>query len=269
MTIVTMPAAEDTGATCPRIAYLIPGPMHRTSLGAAEVERRASKLREWSAPGTEISVRTADSGPASIESMYEEYLAIPYLAGLVNDVEKENYDAAIIGCFGDPGMDGLREISDMLVVGPASASIALATTLGHRFSFVTVTGSIVPALRRLTWESGSLDALASVRYIETSVIAINQDHDAAVERMLEQGQKAIDEDGADTLVLGCMSMGFLDVAERMTAELGVPVINPSKAALKLAEATLALDLTHSRRAYHTPPKVTAGAELADLFLAGT
>lgn len=235
-----------------RVAYLIPGPIHRTALGQAEVERRQATLESWAAPGTTVAVRTVETGPASIESMYEEYLSIPPTAALLRTVEEEGFDAGIIGCFGDPGLDGLREISDMLVVGPAGASIALATTLGHRFGIVTVTASIVPALRRLVWEAGALDALAGIRYIETSV--------------LEQGRAAVEQDGADALVLGCMSMGFLDVAEQMTAELGVPVINPSKASLKLAEATVYLGLTHSRRAYHRPPKLSGATTLDELFI---
>jgi allantoin racemase len=250
----------------PRIAYLIPGPIHRTALGQSEITRRQHILSSWASPGTTVEVRAVDRGPASIESMYEEYLSIPPTAALLRDVEHEGFDAAILGCFGDPGLDGLREISDMLVVGPAGASIGLATTLGHRFSIVTVTASIVPALRRLAWEAGALEALASVRYIETSVLAVNQEPGAALERMLEQGRAAIENDGADTLVLGCMSMGFLDVAEEMTRVLGVPVINPSKASLKVAEATTALGLTHSRRAYLKPPKLAEGVKLDELFV---
>ena len=261
-----MPAAPGTADRPARIAYLIPGPIHRTALGQAEVERREAKLTSWAAPGTSVTVRPVESGPASIESVYEEYLSIPPTAVLLHQIEEEGYDAGIIGCFGDPGLDGLREISDMLVVGPAAASVALATTLGHRFSIVTVTASIVPALRRLVWEAGALEALASVRYIETSVLAVNQEPGSALERMLEQGRAAVEQDGADALVLGCMSMGFLDVAEQMTRELGVPVINPSKASLKIAEATVAMGLTHSRRAYHTPPKLAAGTKLRELFI---
>jgi allantoin racemase len=251
-----------------RIAYLVPAPMHLTVLGAKELDRREAKLRQWSQPGTDVVVRAADAGPASIESMYEEYLTVPATARLLTEVAQEGFDAAIVGCFGDPGLDALREISDILVVGPAAASTALATTLGHRFSYVTVTASVVPALRRLAWEAGASDALASVRHIQTSVLEVNQDHEAALGRMLEQGRLAVKCDGADVLVLGCMSMGFLDVAEQMTAELGVPVVNPSRASLHVAEATVALGLTHSRRAYRTPPKIEAGTKLQDLYLSG-
>lgn len=257
--------ADDSQATR-RISYLVPGPMHRTELGSAELKRRQAKLREWAFAGTDVDVLAVDEGPASIESMYEEYLSIPPTARLLRTVEADGVDAAIVGCFGDPGLDGLREISDMLVVGPAGASVALATTLGHRFSFVTVTATIVPPLRRLAWEAGAADALASVRYIDIPVLQLNADHGAAVSAMRAEGRAAIEEDGADVLVLGCMSMGFLDVAEQLTAELGVPVVNPAKAALKLAEATVALGLRHSRRAYLTPPKLAAGYSFDELFI---
>ncbi|HHV79429.1 MAG TPA: hydrogenase expression protein HupH [Firmicutes bacterium] len=249
-----------------RILYIVPGPMDKTELGVAEMERRQRKLREWAFPGTQVDLTAVTRGPASIESMYEEYLAIPPTAEKVKEAEAKGYDAAIIGCFGDPGLDGLREISDMLVVGPAHASIALATTLGHRFSFVTVTETIVPALRKLAWESGALDALASVRFIDTPVMEVNKNHEAAVEKMIAEGRKAVKEDRADVLVLGCMSMGFLDVAELMTRELGVPVINPSKASLKVAEATVGMGLKHSRHAYMTPPKLAAGKRFEELFI---
>jgi allantoin racemase len=178
----------------------------------------------------------------------------------------EGADAAIVGCFGDPGLDGLREITDTLVVGPANASVAFALTLGHRFSFVTVTESIVPSLRRLAWETGAFDALASVRYIEMPVIELNQNHAVAAEKMAAEARAAVEQDGADTLVLGCMSMGFLDVAERLTADLGVPVLNPAKCAVKMAEALVSMGLSHSRRAYMTPPKVAAGKTIDELLV---
>jgi allantoin racemase len=129
---------------------------------------------------------------------------------------------------------------------------------------VTVAASIVPALRRLTWDAGALDALASIRHIEASVFEINTDPGPAIERMIEQGRAAVESDGADTLILGCMSMGFLDVAEQMSDELGVPVLNPSRTALKMAEATVAIGVTHSRRDYHKPPKLSGGASLDSL-----
>jgi allantoin racemase len=254
MTAHHSPEPPATAPPTREIRYLVPGPMHLTELGAQELDRRERILQRWAMPGTHVTVHAVDSGPASIESMYEEYLSIPAMARLTSDAEGEGADAAIVGCFGDPGLDGLREISDMLVVGPAAASIALATTLGHRFGIVTITGSIVPALRRLVWEAGALDALATIRHIDATVIGLNQDHEAGVARMLEQGRAAVEQDGADVLVLGCMSLAFLGMAEAAAGPIGAPVINPARCALKTAESLAAQQLLQSRRTYAKPRK---------------
>jgi allantoin racemase len=249
-----------------KIRYIIPGPIGKTELGAKELQRRGDKLKTWAFSSTDVDIVAVDKGPASIESMYEEYLAIPETAKEVLKAQAAGFDAAIIGCFGDPGLDGFREITDMLVVGPAGASIALATTLGHRFSILTVTDSIMGPLRRLVWEAGALDKLASIRAIDVSVIDLNKDHEGSLERMIEAGKAIIAEDKAEVIVLGCMSMGFLDVAEQMTKELGIPVVNPSKASLKVAEGLVACNLSHSKKAYMTPPKIEAGLSIEDLYL---
>lgn len=248
-----------------KIAYVIPGPMDRTEMGVAEMRRRERKLRHWAFPGTEVDVVAVDRGPATIESAFEEYLSIHPTAELIQTLEDDSYDAAIVGCFGDPGLDGFREISDMLVAGPAASSMAMAVTLGNRFGIVTVTESIVHALRRLAWDIGVLEALASVRFVDIPVLALNKDPKESFERMIDEAQKAV-LDGADTLVLGCMTMGFLDVAERMTERLSIPVINPAKAALKATESSVAMGLKHSRRAYLQPPKVEHGMRVDELFL---
>lgn len=223
-------------------------------------------MREWAFPGTEVDVISATAGPESIESVYEEYLSIKPTAEKLMEVEAMSYDAAIVGCFGDPGLDGLREVSRMPVFGPARSSVATALTIGHRFSIVTVVDSIVPALRRLVWEIGALEALASIRYIQVAVLDLEKDRDAAVRAMTEQGSLAVSQDGADVLVLGCMSMGFLDVAPRISREIGVPVVNPAHAGLKVTEASVAMGLRHSPRVYMMPPRVRAGKSVADLYL---
>jgi allantoin racemase len=69
--------------------------------------------------------------------------------------------------------------------------------------------------------------------------------------------------GSDTLILGCMSMAFLGVSERLSAELGVPVLNPARTALKTAEGLVSSGIAHSKRAYPVPPKVLTGT--VDIF----
>ncbi len=249
-----------------KIKYIIPGPMSKTELGKKEIERRLGKLKEWANPETEVEITDVEYGPASIESMFEEYLSIKGTAEEVLKAEKEGYNAVIIGCFGDPGLDGLREITDMLVIGPAGASMSMAVSLGHNFSIITIMDSIIEPLKKLSWEVGVYQKLASIRAIDIPVIELNKDHRRGVSSIIEAGKKVIKEDKANVLILGCMSMGFLDIAEEMMAELKVPVINPSQASLKFTETILSCGLTQSSLAYPTPPKIRSGLAVNELFL---
>jgi allantoin racemase len=55
-----------------------------------------------------------------------------------------------------------------------------------------------------------------------------------------------------------MTMAFLGVAEELSANLGVPVINPARWSLKMTEALVSAKYSHSKRAYMTPPKLAQG-----------
>jgi allantoin racemase len=62
------------------------------------------------------------------------------------------------------------------------------------------------------------------------------------------------------VILGCMTMAFAERHRELAAGLGVPVVSPAHAALKLAEALVGAGLTHSKRAYPVPPKLASGAD---------
>lgn len=250
-----------------RIVYLVPGPMGRTAAGKAEVERRGDLLKKYAAPGTETGIQDVPEGPASIESMYEEYLSIPATVRTAISLEQDGWDAIILGCYGDPGLDALRELISIPVVGPGEATALMAASLGHRFSIITITESVIAFTERLVRDAGVGDKLASVRAIDIPVLELHDDREQTIDATIREGRRAIEEDRADTLILGCMSMGFLEVAEAVEPELGVPVLNPGKTSLKFAEALVGAGVTHSRRAYLTPPKLAAGNGMtaADLF----
>ncbi len=241
-----------------KIVYLIPGPMGRTPEGKAEVKRRGELLKQYAAPGTEVDIDDVPSGPASIESMYEEYLSIPATVRRAIELEGQGYDALILGCYGDPGLDALRELVSIPIVGPGEATALMAASLGHRFSIITITESVIAFTERLVRNVGLGEKLASVRAVDIPVLELHHDRERTIEATIDEGRRAMEQDRADTLILGCMSMGFLEVAEAVAPELGIPVLNPGRVALKYAEAQVGAGLTHSRRAYMTPPKLASG-----------
>lgn len=241
-----------------RIIYLVPGPMGRSPAGQAELERRGALLRKYAGPGTEVGIEDVPQGPASIESMYEEYLSIPATAQRAVELEQEGWEAIILGCYGDPGLDALRELVSIPVIGPGEATALVAASLGHRFSIITITESVIASTERQIRNVGVGEKLASVRVVGIPVLELHHDRERTIRATVEQGRRAIEQDRADVLIVGCMSMGFLEIAEAAGQELGVPFLNPARVSLKFAEALVGAGLTHSRRAYHVPPKLATG-----------
>src|SRR2546425_10733057 len=121
-----------------RILYILPGSLSRTELGAKEVDRRRGILQRLAAPGTDVEIVDVPEGPSSIESAYEEYLSIPGTLVHVQEAARAGYAGAIIGGFGDPGLDAARQLVELPAVGPAEPSMPIAGTLRHRVSVISV-----------------------------------------------------------------------------------------------------------------------------------
>jgi allantoin racemase len=238
-----------------RVVYLIPGAMSKTSLGAAELRRREGMLRTWAFPGTDVDVIDLPNGVASIESMYEELIAAPMAVERIRELEAEGADAVIIGCAGDPGLEAAREMVRIPVIGPGEASFLLGAHLGHRIGMLTVFDSLAASHRQQAFRAGVLDKYAGARGLEIPVLDLMRDRDTTFERIAAVGRRAMEADGADVLILGCMTMSFLDVAPRLSAMLGIPVVNAGQAALKAAEVQVSIRLAHSKKAFPLPPKM--------------
>lgn len=207
------------------------------------------EFKAFASPGTEIKVVSLEKGPASIESMYDEYLSAPWTLEKVKHAEEQGYDAVIIDCMGDPALHAAREIVDIPVIGPAEASMAMASIIGHRFSVVTVLQSVVPIFHNMVAAYGFKDRFASVRSIDIPVLELDREDEVKKELAVES-KKAIDEDGADLIILGCT--GMIGMAKGLEEELGVPVIDPTAVALKMAESMVDLSFSHSKLTYPKP-----------------
>ena len=238
-----------------KILYQLTSPMEKTVLGADEVVRRRDFLRQCAALTVDVDVRSLGEGPASIESAWEAALVVPALCEAVVRAQAEGFSAVIIGCFSDPGLEALRELTSIPIIGPGAAAIHIAAQLGTRFTIVSPLES-APGRGHERLRGLALDGkLASIRGVNVPVLDVARGRGAVVDRLEEVGRAALRDDGADCLVLGCMSMGFLGVTEDLQKRLDVPVVNPVTAALKTAEAVVAMGLSHSKVAYPMPRKL--------------
>jgi allantoin racemase len=237
-----------------KILYILPGTMAQTDLGSKELERRKNILQSHAWNETVVEITDLEYGPMSIESAYEEYLSIPETVKKTIQAEKDGFEGVILGCFGDPGLEALREMVRIPIIGPGETAMHVASMLGNSFSVVTVLKSVVPSLERLARLAGLDQKLASVRAVDIPVLELRKNIEHTMRRMMEESQMAIKEDKGDVIVLGCMSMAFMGVSDKMQESLGIPVVNPAIAALKVLEGLVIAGLSHSKKAYPFPPK---------------
>lgn len=196
------------------------------------------------APGTEIVAVSPRMGPASIEGHYDEAFATIGVLDEVRRGEAEGVDAHVIACFGDPGLLAAREIARGPVIGIAEAAMHAATFVSTGFTIVSTLERSRVILEHLVAAYGMAGKCRSVRASNLAVLDLERPESNARALILEQCRRAVAEDHADCLLLGCA--GMADLAADITDELGVPVIEGVAAAVKLAEALVGLGLRTSK-----------------------
>ncbi len=218
-------------------------------------EHLRRELAPLKGPDTELTVVNPAHGPVSIESAYDEAMAIPPTLELVKQAEKDGYDAVVLACFSDPGLEAARELVSIPVVGIEESTLHVAAMLGHKFSIMTARSQRVPNKIEHVKQCDLADKLASVRPLGMSVLEMDAEPQRAKSRIMDVAGAAVREDGAEVIILGCA--GLAGYSAEIEQELGVTVLDPSPIALKIAEMLVSLKLTHSKRGLYAfpPPKL--------------
>jgi allantoin racemase len=224
--------------------------MTRTIAAAASKAARA-----------DTTIRAVESGfgPASIEGAYDDAFAVPGLLMRIAEAEAEGVDAHVIACFDDTGLDAARALADAPVVGIGEAAFHMASLVARRFAVVTTLARSIPVIEDNLLRYGLDRRCARVRAADVAVLELDDPASNARARIAAETRRALDEDGADAIVLGCA--GMADLAAALAAEFGVPVVDGVAAAVSLAEGLATLRLTTSKRGgYARPiPKDYSGA----------
>lgn len=196
------------------------------------------------APGTRITARNPAHGPVSIESHFDEAIS---MVGVLEEVlagEREDADAYVIACFGDPGLLAARELTRAPVIGIAEAAFHMATLISTRFSIVTTLARTGIIAEHLLDQYGFAHHCRRVRAAEIPVLDLEENGEAALSRLIEECKRARDEDDIGAIVLGCG--GMADLTDEISHAVGLPVVEGVTAAIKLAEALVGLGLGTSK-----------------------
>lgn len=197
---------------------------------------RAEALRSIAA-GTTVEVLTAQFGVAYIETRFEALIGAYATAQLAAE-HHERFDAVIVAAFGDPGVTGLREVLPVPVIGLTEAALASAHLLGHRISIIAISQRIQAWYREVVEAYGFGSRLASIRALDRPLASIGAVQDEHAQALKTLAFKAVDEDGAEVIVLAGAPLAGL--ARSLAGKLPVPVVDGVSSAVRHAQSLVAL-----------------------------
>lgn len=240
-----------------RVLVIVPIPMDD-----AGVANRAAQLPAVHiADGFDVDFKAVTYGAALGDSYYDAMLMDMSVFEIGLAAQADGYDAICIDTVSDSGMYALRSRLDIPVIGPGQASLHIACMLGHKFSIVTMWPQWFHFYRKTLKEYGLEGRCASLRSIDTrpDLAELLEGKEEVVFAKLEaESRLAIEEDGADVIILGSTTMHQSHAY--LQDKLPVPVINPGLIAYKLCEVFLETGLSHSKAAF-SPPEVPKDDEI--------
>ncbi len=205
--------------------------------------------RAAAAPGTVVTGLTPDWGPESAEGWLDSYLSAAAVLDTLRRLP-EPVDAVVMAGFGEHGREGARELLDVPVVDITEAAAHLACLLGRRYGVVTTLLRTVGLIEDSLRTAGVGENCTAVQAAGVGVLDLERDEEATAAAFVAAGRRALAA-GAEVLVLGCAGMTGLE--RRVTAALGVPVVDGVAAAVRLAESLVALGLATSRAGSYAKP----------------
>ena len=211
----------------------------------------AACARSIAGADTEIVAATSSMGPPSIESWYDQSLALPGLLAEVVAGEREGIDGYVIGCSGDPGLFAASELARGPVIGIAEAAMHAASVIAPGFSVVTTLARTTGMAWHLAERYGMKRFCRNVRATDVAVLDLDRPGSGARRLIIDECRRALDEDAADAIVLGCA--GMADLGRAIEDAIGAPVVEGVTAAVKWAEALVSLGLATAKRGEYARP----------------
>ena len=182
------------------------------------------------AGGPAIECVTLKEGPPGIESQAHVEQVVAPIGEMVKKRDND-CSAFVIACYSDPGLHAARELTTKPVLGIAECGILTALTLGQRFGVISILRKSIPRHLRYVGQMGVSDRMAGDRAIGLGVVELANEA-TTFARMAEVAAELRDEDGADVLVMGCA--GMARYRDRLQRHVGLPVVEPSQAAVSMA-----------------------------------
>lgn len=207
------------------------------------MDDRERMLSAALSPGVQISVDCIKKGPDELDCHTDEVFAAPELVKMAIQAEKDGFDAIVIYCFSDVGLEACRENVRIPVIAPGETALAVAQTLCSRFVVVTGAGWNIPRTYRRMMRNGiAREKMAAVLALDIPSAEMRVNPNATKEHLEAVCKQAVEQYGADAVILGCL--GMAGYGEQLEANYPIKVLDPAFIAVAYAEMCVRLGLRH-------------------------
>ncbi len=222
--------------------------MSDKAMSRETMDAREEMLAAALSSDAEISVDCIKKGPDELDCNTDEAFAAAEMVKESIRAEKDGFDAIVIYCFSDVGIDAIRENVRIPVIGPGETSLAAASMLCNRFTVLTSESINIPrTYRRLMRNGIAREKMASVRALDIPIGELRSNPKATEEYLKAVCKKAVEEDRSDGIILGCL--GMAGYGRQIEKELPLKVIDPAFVAVAYAEMCARTGLSHITAVY--------------------
>jgi allantoin racemase len=192
--------------------------------------------------------------------------------------EAEGFDAIASACYFDSAVKAASNLLTIPVVGPAEATMNLATMMGNRFAVITSDEVFVEEKTHHLMQLGFGPKAILNKPVRTMTLPFDElihhimtrNFDPLVENFTKIAQGCL-EDGADVIIAGCGIISPIMSLAKLTEIDGAPVIDPMIISLKMAELLakfqkLGLHIKSTRGLFDHPPEDLKKQGLKELGL---
>jgi len=210
----------------------------------SQMDGRLSILERAAGADVSLAMECLEDTHLTLDSLMDAALAGPEIVRMAVQAERDGYDGIVLYCFTDPAVDACREAVRIPVIGGGQAAYLAATAVARQFGVIVSDAARIPE-KRLFVHSTGVDAERVCAFE-----ALRPGDPDGIPGLIEAGRRMIQRDGAQAVVLGCLS--WLGLAGEISKALGVPVIDAAAASVAMSAALVRMNLATSKSAYPTP-----------------
>lgn len=217
-----------------------------------EMDMRCRMLSESVGPDVELYMECLTKTKVYLDSALDAVMAGPEIVQMAMQAEREGFDAVVIYCFSDPALDACREAVSIPVVGGGQASCLVSMMLGRQAGIIITDKRRMSEKMAFRYQTGLMpDNIHSIHSVDLHEVDVWKEREKTVDILLEAAETLMQNNNVQVIILGCLSL--LGLAEPLSKQLQLPVIDSAKAAVSMAESLVRQKLFTSKEAYAVPP----------------